>query len=132
MVNQNIIQNIEEAVSLFLSFCLLRTCIYKLHFLKPPKNDSGLVERGVICYEPTHTKRNKKEIQINFRSVTSLAIVYFQTCCICRMLGNDDESPFRIITTQSLSANPLLKLTVTCLAPWKLTPLATLRRVLLQ
>lgn len=29
------------------------------------------MERGVICYKPTHTKRNKKEIQINFRSVKS-------------------------------------------------------------
>lgn len=29
------------------------------------------MERGVICYKPTHTERNKKEIQINFRSVKS-------------------------------------------------------------
>ena len=40
------------------------------------------------------------------RCGSSLAIVYFQTCCIRRMLGNGDESPFRIITIQSFSIDP--------------------------
>lgn len=51
------------------------------------------------------------------RCGAGLTIIYFQTCCICRTLGNDDESPFRVITIQSLSTEPLLKPTVTCAAP---------------
>lgn len=61
-----------------------------------------------------------------------LPTVYFQTCCFCKMLGNDDESPFRIITVQSFGSQPLRNLTVTSLVPLKWTSFATVKKALLQ
>lgn len=48
------------------------------------------------------------------------------------MLGNDDESPFRIITVQSFGSQPLLSLTVSCSVPWGLTSLATVKKALME
>lgn len=98
------------------------------------KNDASLTED--ICVRlHWHTQKyiSKPEARcLNLKWFgTSLVMVYFQTCCICRTLGNDDESPFRIITVQSLSTQPLLKLTLPCSPPQKRTPLATVRAGLL-
>lgn len=54
----------------------------------------------------------------------------FKHAVSAQMLGNDDESPFRIITVQSFGSQPLLNLTVSCSVPWKLTSLATVKKAL--